>query len=97
MRSIVVGLALVFAAIPVAHAQELAIPAPATPVPTSQPELRQMEAPANAVEVDLAPVAVEAVEATYEVADAQAQVSARNVLAIIGAIVVVVALVALFK
>lgn len=94
MRFIVVGLALALATIPAAQAQQLAIPTSA-----SQPDLRRDEAPTAAMRVDVTPAPIEVVESGHDVAEAKAarQISARNVLAIIGAVVVGVALFALFS
>lgn len=95
MRFIVAGLALALAAVPAAQAQQ-----PSAAAPASQPGPGRDEVSTTTMQVNdpaRAPVqAVEIAPDAMEARDAQ-QISARNVLAIIGAVVVVAALIALFR
>ena len=100
MRSVVVALALVVATAAVAPAQQFATPESDL---TVQSDPRPVEAPPAVGAVELAPVPLtpaavqaEQTNAALETRTA-AQVSAQTVLAVIGAVVVIVALVALFN
>ena len=105
MRSIAFALALMLAAVPATQAQQ-AQAAPADPVaqiqllPTSasapSPDLRPVDAPVGFARSD---AAVETVKSNLAAGESAAfqDPSARNILAIIGAVVVVVALIVLLK
>lgn len=110
MRSLVIGLALLLVSVSAAQTQQFAIPAPAM---TSQMEVHAVEAPSAAMASDLVPATADrAAETVLEPALAEApaaentaveataaarQVTATSVLAIIGGVVIVVALIALFN
>ena len=93
MRAIVLGLALTLAVSLPAEGQQ-AIPADGT-IPHA--ELHQVEAPASPMELDSSPAPIASVEMGQEEGDAVGEPAARNVLAIIGAVVVAVALFAFFS
>lgn len=106
MRSIVFALALTLAAVPVLQAQQTqAAPADHPVVQTQQLaasasaptlNLRPVDAPVGFARSDAAVETVESNRAAEERAAFQ-DPSARNILAIIGAVVVVVALIVLLK
>jgi hypothetical protein len=90
-------LALALAAVPAAQAQQTPVAVPAT---AAQPVLHRIDLPAAPVSEEVPTAASRQVaEAEREGAEAAAarQGSARNVFALIGAVLVVVALVALFS
>ena len=92
MRPTIVGIALLFAAASGVHAQ--AAPAVAA---LEQAEPRAVESPTATVEAPQLSASVEIPRDSYKATEAVAprEVSVRSVLTIIGAIVVVVALVSL--
>lgn len=97
MRSIVTGLFLALVTVSTAQAQQHSIPGES---PASRPELRPIDVPSAAIPANLLePRAVHVVEVRRDVVEAKApqDIKATTVLAIIGAVVVVVALVALFN
>ena len=106
MRSIVFVLALMLAAVPAVQAQQSLAAPPDHPAAQTQqlaasasapaPNLRPVDAPVGFARSDAAVETVESNRAAEERAAFQ-DPSARNVLAIIGAIVVVVALIVLLK
>jgi hypothetical protein len=95
MRSLVIGIGLALAVTPIAHAQQLATPS----APASQPDLRPVQVPTAPLRVEVEPAPVELAEARRDAGESQAaaQLSARNLLAILGAILVAVALLSLFN
>lgn len=97
MRSIVTGLFLAWVVAPTAQAQQHSVPAESS---VSQPQPRPIDVPSAAIQMNFPdPLAVQVVEVRRDVVEAKAaqDIKATTVLAIIGAVVVVVALVALFN
>jgi hypothetical protein len=95
MRSILaVALVFTLAFVSVAQAQQVVVPAPAEPVPSSL-----VEVVPHGISADAAGVQVVAAESRSETVAAPAarETSARNVLALLGAVVVVVALIAFLR
>jgi hypothetical protein len=97
MRAMVLGLVLTLAAVPAIHAQHAIAAPPAEAAEQTVAEIRPGEA-------KLAPAAIEAVPAgpvisetvaTRELRPAAREISARSALAIIGAIVIVAAIISL--
>lgn len=97
MRYVTAGLLLALAAVPAAEAQQTSMVDPTLPSPT---ELRRLpEAIPEVRTSEPAPARVQAVEIKRTRAESKSaeSISARTVLAIIGGVVVVVALIALFS
>lgn len=94
MRSmLIVGLLFTLATVPAVQAQQVAVPASA-----EQPAPRVVEVPMPRTEVDLTPARAAAVQSREAVtAEAAREMSARTLLAVIGAALVVVALVVLLN
>jgi hypothetical protein len=96
MRFIALGLALALAAIPALQAQEPVVPVEAS---AEQTDPRPAEVSIDPAEATLPPPRPEGRQANHEAAETGAvrETSARNLLAIIGAVVVVVALIAFLR
>lgn len=107
MRSIVFAVALMVAAVPVAQAQQAQLMAPTSdittqsqqalvPVAAQAPDLRPVDAPIGFARSNAATETIESNRVAEERA-AFRDPSARSILAIIGAIVVIVAVIALLN
>jgi len=95
MRSgIILGLVFALAAVPAVQAQQAS-----EPIMQEQSELQPIAAPSASVEASPTAAHVEAVPVRYEDAEATAaqRTTARNALTIIGAVVVVLALVSFLR
>lgn len=97
MRPILAGLFLTLVAVPAAQAQQFAL---STEPPVSQPELPPIDAPSAVIQVSIpdAPT-LQMDEVRLDVVNTKAgeALKVTTVLAVIGAVVVVVALVAFFS
>lgn len=94
MRLTVLGCVFMLAAVPATQAQQTRVPAS-----TQQSDPRPVEVPTGVTVAETTPASTETIRAGHAAAEREAiqEPSAKTILAIIGAIVVVVALIALLR